>query len=118
MPWNDKRIDREGLIPQAGDGIEPAALGFDIRIGHDRTQIRDEGLNAEAHAGVGDRKLVLLLGAQDYPRVAAGDQHARFAPSGRRWRPLGRALAGAKIGNRAGIDRVFWCAPAEPRHRL
>lgn len=102
----ERREDREGLITQAGDGIEPAALGFDVRIGHDRIQMRDEGLDAEAHAGVSDRKLVLLVGAQNYPRVAAGDQHARSAPSGRRWRPLGRALAGAKIGNRAGIDRI------------
>ena len=110
----ERQEDRDGLIPQAGDRIEQATLGFEVGIvvdpladsrldlGNDAIQMRDQGLDAWTHAGVGHRQPVLLLGTHDHQCVTAGDQGAQFALSGRR-RPKEWALAGAKVGDQAAI---------------
>ena len=67
-PAVERQEDRDGFVPQAGDGIEQVTLVLDRRIivdpsadggldlGDNAIQMGDQGLNAGAHAGVGHRQ--------------------------------------------------------------
>jgi len=121
-PAVERQENRDGFVPQAGDGVEQVTRVLDRRIivdpsadggldlGDGLIQMRDHGLDARAHAGVGRWQPVLFLGAHDDQRLAASDQGPQFARGQGRWGPGGWVLAGTEIGDQSSVHGVRFSA--------